>query len=251
MVRTIGPRSGAQVAHFEMNNRPISHRTFGPEQPTAFLTITDHLYRLHLCDDISFAALLIAQYLFRGRYTAASIVSEKALTKSESNFSGRFPILSRIQKNLGAGLRDPNNERFVHIVVQMDKSKVRDFYAVGLSRAAEKRRPRMVTWDHERWKEMYGERKYYNWLARLFWATDENDAVQALWNDVLPRKIPGQINSGIVVAHDNSSTYPPGWPCRVHRDENALVSTYRLKKGTLLSPIECSHQRGRKLTFAN
>ena len=236
-----GSRSKNTIAPYEWSIRPVSHRTIGPNQPDAFLCITDYIYRLHIMDDISLAACLIAYYLSNGGYLQNPILWEKNLSHASANFGGSGRVLStRIQSNHGAGLRTPDGKAFVHLIVPCDNNRFRDFYAVGLTRAQSKNQPNMVTWNHEAWLKKYGVEPYQKWLARLFWSTDSNNVVTRAWNDVLPRRVADNDKTGLRRDHLGSETIPPGWPLRAHRDALATVRGYEAAGGKSSWRFSCA-----------
>lgn len=227
-----GNRGNLAIAPYELAHRPVCHRTQGPNQPHAFLCFVDKLFEDHILDDPSLVAALIATYLKKIGAIETSVLSENKMGTASANFSGSTPTLWRMTTNHGCGLRTPDNQAFVHVVVQMDNSKVRDFYAVGKDRALADGKPYTETWNHEAWKAKYTEPVYYAWLARLFWETDQNDNVSRPWNSFLQRiNMSKPDNSGLVRANANSNGFAPGWPWRCHRGEGARKRKYDELRG--------------------
>ena len=213
-------------APYEFENRPIFHRTFGPNQTSVFLPISDARYSLHRLDDISYCAYHIAASL-----PAGETVLKRAHTNPlESNFSRSMsPILVRRKVHLGAGLRTPDGQRFVKISSMAGKdvgSQTRTFYAVGQVRGSDEEYETLCEeWDHAAWKKKYPD-TYQDWLDHLFWATNDQGVPQ------LPkgRKLETRKGGGLLQIND-VSMLPEGWCHRLHRDEKAGVTAYELNNG--------------------
>ena len=220
----------AVPAPYEFQHRPVFHRTFGPNQPSLFLPLSDARYSLHILDDISYIGFHIAAHLPEGEW----IIRRSHTDPLESNFT-RNGAAMRLRNNahFGSGLRTPDGLLFVRISTLAGKTlgnQVRTFYGVGAVRANNAHYETITEeWDHKAWQLKYKE-LYDVWLKRLFWPTDENDT------PLLPEDKRGRLperEGGGVLRVGRKQDLPPGWLYRLHRDEKAGVEAYKQNKGKL------------------
>lgn len=224
-------------AQFEFDNRPIDHRSFGPNQDDAFLSVREMRFSLHRdCDIGLFAKLLAVQF-------DPPILLKSHLDTLKSNFSrAGLPMLKRFQVHLGAGLRTPDGQAFCAIAVPVENTggKVREFAAIGASRADEAvgQYTELVLWDHEDWQKRYKE-LYQPWLDHLLWATDGNGVPQPPPARILPRNP----KSTAVLTAGSVEDVPEDWLMRLHRDSKASSKEYKLNGGKC-SSLRCLLSKG-------